>query len=90
MKMDELMRLYLKQMGLTQRFKEREVCQLWPEVVGGMIASKTKNLRMVDGKLFVRFSSSVVKNEILLVKEGLLKALNDRVGEGVVKELIVS
>ncbi|KIO46753.1 DUF721 domain-containing protein [Sanguibacteroides justesenii] len=88
--MDELMRLYLKQMGLTQRFKEREVCQLWPEVVGGMIASKTKNLRMVDGKLFVSFSSSVVKNEILLVKEGLLKALNDRVGEGVVKELIVS
>ena len=55
-----------------------------------MIASKTKNLRMVDGKLFVSFSSSVVKNEILLVKEGLLKALNDRVGEGVVKELIVS
>ena len=84
------MELYLKQMGLTQHFKEQEVCRLWPEVVVGMIASKTKSVRMSNGKLFVSFTSSVVKNEILLVKEGLLKALNDRVGEGVVKDLVIS
>ena len=36
MTMDELVNLYLEQMGLSRQFKEREVCQVWPDVVGGM------------------------------------------------------
>ena len=82
MTMDELVNLYLEQMGLSRQFKEREVCQ-------GMIASRTKSLRISEGKVFVSFTSSVVKNEILMVKEGLIKALNDRVGDHVVKDIVV-
>lgn len=87
--MDELVELYLEEMGLSRQFKEREVCQVWPDVVGGMIASRTKSIRISDGKIFVSFTSSVVKNEILMVKEGLIKALNDKVGSDVVKDIIV-
>lgn len=87
--MDELVNLYLEQMGLSRQFKEREVCQVWPDVVGGMIASRTKSLRISEGKVFVSFTFSVVKNEILMVKEGLIKALNDRVGDNVVKDIVV-
>lgn len=87
--MDELVNLYLEQMGLSRQFKEREVCQVWPDVVGGMIASRTKSIRITDGKIFVSFTSSVVKNEILMVKEGLIKALNDRIGSDIVKDIIV-
>ena len=66
--MDELVEMYLEEMGLSRQFKEREVCQVWPDVVGGMIASRTKSIRITDGKIFVSFTSSVVKNEILMVK----------------------
>ena len=84
--MDELVEMYLEEMGLSRQFKERQV---WPDVVGGMIASRTKSIRITDGKIFVSFTSSVVKNEILMVKEGLIKALNDRIGSDVVKDIIV-
>ena len=87
--MDELVEMYLEEMGLSRQFKEREVCQDWPDVVGGMIASRTKSIRITDGKIFVSFTSSVVKNEILMVKEGLIKALNDRIGSDIVKDIIV-
>ncbi|WP_255302090.1 MULTISPECIES: DUF721 domain-containing protein [Butyricimonas] len=87
--MDELVEMYLEEMGLSRQFKEREVCQVWPDVVGGMIASRTKSIRITDGKIFVSFTSSVVKNEILMVKEGLIKALNDRIGSDIVKDIIV-
>lgn len=87
--MGELVELYLEQMGLTRQFKEQEVCRLWPEVVGGMIASRTQSVQMSDGKLFVRFTSSVVKHEILLEKEGLLKRLNERMGEKLIKDIVV-
>lgn len=89
MKLDEIVDLVLKQMGLDKKYKECEISDIWPQVVGKMIASKTKSLKMVDGKLFVSFTSAVVRNELLMVKEGLISALNARIGEGVVKDIII-
>ena len=86
---NELVNQVLRQMGLEQKFKEYEVRQLWPEVVGQMIASRTKSLEVRDGRLFVTFTSAVVRNEIRMVKEGLAKDLNDRVGAEVIYEIIV-
>ena len=88
-KIDELVAQVLRQMGLEQKFKEHEICEVWPEVVGQMIASRTKNISVADGKLFVTFTSAVVRYEILMVKEGLLRALNERMGSEVVKEIVV-
>lgn len=88
-RIDELVDQVLKQMGVFQKFKEHEVCQIWPEVVGQMIASRTKKLEVVDGRLFVSFTSAVVRNEILMVKEGLIKALNDKVGKEVIREMVI-
>lgn len=88
-KIDELVAQVLRQMGLEQKFKEHEVCEIWPEVVGQMIASRTKSLNVIEGKLFVAFTSAVVRNEIMMVKEGLVKALNDKVGREVIREIII-
>ena len=85
---DELVDQVLRNMGLEQKFKEHEVCMIWPEVVGQMIASRTKSVRVMDGKLFVSFTSAVVRNEIMM--EGLIRALNEKVGKEVVKEMIIN
>lgn len=86
---DKLVELVLKQMGLDQKFKEREICEVWPEVVGQMIASRTRKLSVDNGKLFVTFTSAVVKNEIMMVKEGLIKALNEKVGSVIISDIII-
>lgn len=88
-KIDGLVEAVLKQMGLYQQYKEREICNIWPEVVGQMIASRTKSVSMTNGRLLVAFSSAVVRNEIMMVKEGLIKALNDKLGEQIVKEIVI-
>lgn len=79
----------LRGMGLERQFKEHEVCQVWPEVVGQMIASRTVKLSVADGRLFVSFNSSVVRNEIAMVKEGLMRALNERVGTEVIRDIVI-
>ena len=86
---DELVEQVLRNMGLEHKFKEYEVSQIWPEVVGQMIASRTKSLNIVDGILFVTFNSAVVKNEISMVKEGLVRALNERVGKCVIRDIVI-
>ncbi len=89
MKLDEVVGLVLKQMGVDKKYKECEVSQIWPEVVGKMIASRTKSLKMADGKLIACFTSAVVRNELLMVKEGLISALNAKLGEDIVKDIII-
>ena len=79
---DELVDQVLRNMGLEQKFKEHEVCMIWPEVVGQMIASRTKSVRVMDGKLFVSFTSAVVRNEIMMVKEGLSSERKSRKRSG--------
>lgn len=86
---DELVTLVLRQMGLEQKFKEQEVCRLWPEVVGQMIASHSSNLRVENGKLFVTFTSAVIKHEILMVKESLVHALNEKVGSVIIQDIVI-
>lgn len=86
---NQIIERFLQQRGLSPRFKEQEVFQIWPEVVGGMIASRSRILRMTEGRLFVEFTSSVVRQEVAMVKEGIVRALNDRLGDQVVKELII-
>ncbi|MDR0545246.1 MAG: DUF721 domain-containing protein [Odoribacteraceae bacterium] len=86
--LEELVDLYLKQMGFDRKFKEMEACKAWPEVAGKVIAGYTSEVKMVGEKLVVHFTSPVVKNEIMMVKEGLVKALNDKIGEQVVKDLV--
>ena len=87
---DELVELYLKETGLYQKFKEREVCNMWKEVVGQMIASRTRKVSMSNGVLFFSFTSSVVRYEIMMVKEGVIQALNARLGECIVKDIVIS
>ena len=88
-KIDELVEQVLRNMGLEQKFKEYEISQVWPDVVGQMIASRTKSVKVVNGILFVVFDSAVVKNEISMVKEGLVRALNERVGKKVIRDIVI-
>jgi hypothetical protein len=86
--MDELVNLYLKEAGLDRRFREMEACRVWPEVVGSVIAARSVEVNVVRGKLFVRFTSAVVRQEVMMVKEGVIRALNERLGATVVTDIV--
>lgn len=87
---DELVELFLKQKGLYSQYKEQEARVLWKEVVGKMIASRTRSVSVANGVMFVKLASSVVKNVILMEKEGIIQALNKRLGDDVVKDIVLS
>ena len=69
--------------------KTKQIDELVDQVLRNM-GSRTKSVRVMDGKLFVSFTSAVVRNEIMMVKEGLIRALNEKVGKEVVKEMIIN
>lgn len=69
--------------------KESTIMSSWLEVVGADIAGYTSKLYIRERKLYVGFSSPVVKNEFYSIRKSVLYRLNGKVGEPFLKLIIV-
>ncbi|MBG6235399.1 putative nucleic acid-binding Zn ribbon protein [Pedobacter sp. CAN_A7] len=73
---------------LKGRFDQTSVVALWPEIMGVAIANRTTQIYVSNQKLFVRIESSVIKNELLMVRTGIIQKINERTGSEVITDLI--
>ena len=85
----DVMSDYLQQNNLDTRLKERNLVNSWESVVGKTINRTTKNIYVKDKKLYVHLSSSVARNELHMLKDELVKRLNENVGEEIISEIVL-
>jgi hypothetical protein len=88
-KIEELVKLVLKEQGLDVKLKELELIKTWEKVIGKNVSNATTNLYVKNRKLFVEVRSSIVRNELMLIKTGLIQALNKEVGERIIDDIVV-
>ncbi len=88
-KLDEVIKEYLKALKIDDKLKEVELIRSWDDVVGKTIARSTKKIFINNRRLFVYLNSSVIRNELFMLREGLKKALNDKVGESIIDDIIL-
>ena len=84
----EVIRQYLKELQIERKIKEVGLTQQWEEIVGKIIASKTEKIVIRDGIMYIHIRSSVVKSELMMIREELVRALNDKAGEELVKGIV--
>jgi predicted nucleic acid-binding Zn ribbon protein len=87
-KLNEVIKQLLKELKIEDKLKDAGIIRSWSEVVGTYINKYTKDIFIKDSKLFVKIESSVVKQELLTIKDGLIKTLNEKAGEEVIKDII--
>ncbi len=73
---------------LKGKFDETSVVALWPDLMGKAIANRTTQIYVSQKKLFVRIESSVIKNELLMVRTGIIQKINERAGLEVITDLV--
>ncbi|RZL31775.1 MAG: DUF721 domain-containing protein [Pedobacter sp.] len=73
---------------LRGKYDETGVVSHWPELMGTAVANRTTQIYVSNGKLFVRIESSVIKNELLMVRTGIIDKLNERAGGKVISEIV--
>jgi predicted nucleic acid-binding Zn ribbon protein len=88
-KIEEVIQEYLKALKIDDKLKEVNLIKSWDDVVGKTIARSTQNIYIKNRKLFVKLNSSVIRNELFMLRDGLKKALNDRAGEELIDEIIL-
>ncbi|MGY3053985.1 putative nucleic acid-binding Zn ribbon protein [Pedobacter sp. UYEF25] len=73
---------------LRKKFDETSIVALWPELMGAAVANRTTQIYIHDKKLFIRLESSVIKNELLMVRHGIIQKLNEKAGTEVISEIV--
>lgn len=80
---------WLKQNSLEQRASQESIPQYWLEIVGETLAKNTTVEKIDKGKMFVKASNSVWKQEILISRENIRKKVNEHFGAEIITEIIV-
>lgn len=67
--------------GLSNEFKEQKPVFVWRQVVGELIARRTCPLYVMNGVLYVEAATSVIAQEVSLMKGDYIKRINEVLGE---------
>ena len=88
-KLSEVIEDYLKKSPVGGKLQEVAIMNSWEDAVGKTIARHTTSLQVRQRKLYVKLNSSVVRNELLMIKDELVRGLNDRAGGKVIDEIVL-
>jgi hypothetical protein len=80
---------YIREMNIGDKLSEAGVINSWEEIVGRAISSRTTKIYIKDHVLYVHLNSSVVRNELLMLREALREKLNQHAGAEVIKEIVL-
>ena len=87
--MDELLKEFMKRIPHRTKLQRGMVLHVWPDVVGEKIAAVTENLHFEGNRLVMEVANSAWRHEIHMKRFSIRKKLNEKVGNEVVKEIIV-
>lgn len=85
----ELLDELFRSPDIAAKIAEGSLPETWRNVVGPAIAEQTRNVRLVRGTLYVHMFSSVMRSELMIRRQSLVKAINDRAGVNIVKDIVL-
>ena len=84
----DMIRRFFRQNGLESPLNEYRLVHAWNDVVGPVISRYTTNLYIKNQILYVHLSSSVLREELMMGRDMLVRNLNQQVGAQVIVNII--
>jgi predicted nucleic acid-binding Zn ribbon protein len=81
-------RAFLHENGLESPLNEQRLLNAWPKVIGQNMAKYTSDLFIRNEVLYVHVSSSVLRQELMMGRDLLVRNLNAQVGAKVIRNII--
>jgi predicted nucleic acid-binding Zn ribbon protein len=85
----DIIKDYLKENNLDKKLNEQEMIRSWYEITGKMVARATVSVDIRNRKMYIKLSSSVVRNELTMIRDELVKRLNQQFKEPLIDEIIL-
>ena len=84
----DMIRKFFRVNGLESPLNEYRLVQAWKDVVGPVITRYTSNLYIENQILYVHLTSSVLRQELMMGRDILVRNLNEKVGAQVIVNII--
>jgi predicted nucleic acid-binding Zn ribbon protein len=88
-KISEVIDEYLKSSGLNHKLNKARIINHWEEFMGKSIAKRTTSIYIKKKTLFVSLNSSVAKNELMMMRQQIIEALNKHAGETIIDKIVI-
>ncbi|CAL2101767.1 RNA-binding protein [Tenacibaculum sp. 190130A14a] len=85
----DLMGSFIQENNLKKGFQKMHIEEAWEKLMGAGVASYTSEVKLQNGTLIVRLTSSVLREELSYGKEKIINMLNHEMGEDLVKRLML-
>ena len=85
----ELFDQLFKSPDIVAKIAEGGLPDTWRQVVGPIVAEQTRQVRFVRGTLYVHITSAVMRTELMMQREALVRAINQRAGIELVQQVVV-
>jgi predicted nucleic acid-binding Zn ribbon protein len=84
----EVIRKFLRQEGLETPLNQYRLVEAWKDVVGTGIANYTQQIYIKNQTLWVHLTSPVLRQELMMTRQILVRRLNEKVGAQVITDIV--
>lgn len=84
----KLIQQYLRRESLDSPLNERRLINSWAQLMGKTTASLTQDIYIRNQTLYVKLTSSTLRQELMMAKDFIVCRLNDNVGATVITNIV--
>lgn len=85
---DALSAFFDENSSLKMKLAEHRVVRGWRDVLGEGVSKYTREVYLNRSVLYVHLSSAVLRAELMMNKDGLIKKLNDHAEMPVIRDIV--
>ncbi|MCS6794844.1 MAG: DUF721 domain-containing protein [Raineya sp.] len=83
----EILEKIIRQFPQKNHWDQLNIKSIWQSVMGKPIAEQTQNIYIKGDKLFVKITSSVLRQELMMQKSKIKNLINEKMNSELVKEI---
>ena len=80
---------FLDQSRLKGSIQALQIEEVWEKIMGKTVAKYTENIKIINKTLFITTHVAPLKHELNFQKEKIMLRVNEALGEGVIKEVVI-
>lgn len=88
-KISDVIRESLREMQIDRKLKEVNIVSQWESLMGRTVASRTSKIYIRNHILYIHVTSSVLKNELIMLRQDIISRLNEKAGEQLIDEIVI-
>jgi predicted nucleic acid-binding Zn ribbon protein len=88
-KISDVIRDCLHELQIDRKLKEVNLVSQWETMMGKMVASRTDQIYIRNRILNIHVTSSVLKTELMMMRQEILNKLNENAGERLIESIVI-